>query len=133
MTILFIPALGIIVPAEERKNGTNGQDIIDKPDRAVMWSWGRLTVIADHCNQGFDRINRAVAGKTRAYVGARRFICDISEIGHIRTTDKGNRLFRADWTPVHEAWKDGLCIYTCIQRSAPDVMDVRLTHWREIT
>ena len=98
-----------------------------------MWNWGKLTVIADHSYQGFYKINRAAVGKTKAYLGTRAYICDVSEIGHIRITDKGNRLYTASWEAVYGAWADGLCLYTCIEMSASDIMDVRLTHWRALT
>lgn len=131
-TYLFIPSLGIFINAEERSKG-NGQDIIDRPDRAVLWKWRDLVVVADHVDQGFRSINRVVVGKTRAFLGNRLYICDVSEIGHIRISQAGNRLYRANWEPVADAWKDGLCIYTCSEMTAPDVRDVRLTHWRRLS
>lgn len=129
MVILSIPALGLFTIAEKG----NRQEVIDRPNRAALWTWGKLTVIADHNYQGFYKINRAVVGKTRAYLGLRGYICDVSEIGYILTTDEGNRLFRADGRPVNKAWAGGLCLYTCITKTAPDTTRVRLTHWREIT
>lgn len=129
MKPLFIPSLGIFVLAKtgDRQKNT------DAPNTAAMWNWGKLTVIADHNYQGFSRLNRAVIGKTRAYLGPKAYICDVSEIGHVRLSEKGNRLYRASWFPVWEAWSDGLCLYTCITQTASDVIDVRLTHWRDIT
>jgi len=128
MKPLIIPSLGIFVIA---KTGDRQKNVDSK--YAAMWNWGKLTVIADHSYQGFYKINRAAVGKTKAYLGTRAYLCDVSEIGHIRITDKGNRLYRASWEAVYGAWADGLCLYTCIEMSASDIMDVRLTHWRALT
>lgn len=131
MVRLTIPTLFISLPCEERKQG-NGQNIMDRPNCAVCWKWGNLTVIADHSQQGFNRINRAIVGRTRAYYARKGYICDVSEIGHIYITNEGNRLYRADGCPVNKAWAGGLCLYTCISKSAPNKVDVRLTHWRAL-
>lgn len=128
--ILTIPSLLIFVPVYERTTG-NGQDIIDKPNSAVMFKWGKLTVIADHSHQNnFSNLNRAIPGKTRLYLIGKMttpLICDSTEVGFIT----GNRLYNRKGEEVHRLGLDGLIIYTCIGKRG-DATDVRLTHWRKL-
>ena len=133
---LIIPTLSINVPVFFGKDGASRQEIIDKENSAVYFTWGPLTVIADHSSQAnFHNLNKAKPGETIAYLcgdRVKKYICDRSEVGHI-VSDGGNRLYDSRWMPVHENVKHGVCMYTCIERSAKNIMDVRLTHWIEYT
>ena len=134
---LIIPSLLISVSLYHRIAGTNGQDIVDAVDSAVIWEWNRLTMIADHASQAnFNRLSRVRTGKAKAYIckslSTDVYVCDSAELGHIRLSDSGNRLYDSKWRPVHEVMHDGLCIYTCKGKSAVDVMDVYLTHWKRV-
>lgn len=131
---LLIPSLRIGVPAYE---GPNRQEIIDRPDSAVLIRWGDMLVIADHNGQaGFSRLNQAKVGKTKAFVwsGGKCVIyqCDRSEIGSIQLSEGGNRLFMADQTPAHIGMTRGLCIYTCYGKAVENIQPVRLTHWARL-
>ena len=130
---LLIPSLLIYVPVFERQKGTNGQEIVDAQNSAAMWKWNQLTVIADHAGQGFDRLNKVKVGRTTAFFGNSRFLCDSSEIGYIRLSPNGNRLYNAKNEPVHETMKTGMCIYTCHGQRTGEIQPVRLTHWRKIS
>lgn len=133
---LLIPSLKIAVPVYEAQNG-NGQDVIDRPNSAVLLRWGNLTIIADHRTQSnFENLNRAEPSKTKAFfiTNGKMHIykCDYSAIGHNRTEPTGNHLYDNHWAKVTQIMHDGIVMYTCIVRSAKDVMDVRLTHWRKV-
>lgn len=137
---IMIPELAINVPVYWKKEGTNGQDIVDAPNSAVIFKWTKscdLKVIADHSSQSnFRNLNRAKVNETEAYLDLdKRRIkhrCIVSEVGHIKTVNGRNFLFGEDWLSIYPKHHDGICIYTCIKRSAPDVMDVRLTFWKEV-
>ena len=135
-TLLKIPTLAIKVPVYDRVSGS-GQDIIDRTDSAVRFKQGPLTIICDHCDQAnFTRLNAAVPEHTRAFIingffKRERYICTGSEIGHIIISEAGNRLYDSQWRHVYQTHK-GLCIYTCMRKSADDVMDVRLTFWERL-
>ena len=131
---LAIPKLLIAVPVEERMFG-NGQDILDKENLAVSFHWNKLMVIADHNHQSnFKNLNKAKEG-TKAYLIDKKkiemYVCDSTQVGHITLSPHGNRLYDSEYMPVHLVFDSGLCIYTCIEKSADDIMDVRLTHWRK--
>lgn len=132
---LWIPLLRICVPVYWRKIGTNGQEIVDADDSAAIWKWNGLTVIADHNGQNnFANLNNAKPEKTKAILTvngtSRLYVCDVSEVGSIVTYPYGSRLYTAENRPVHEAFPTGLCIYTCRDKTAENVRNVRLTHWR---
>ena len=136
MIKLKIPTLSINVPIYDRVSGS-GQEIIDRADSAVRFKQGPLTIICDHCTHAnFMRLNAAVPEHTRAFIvkgifNRERYVCTGSEVGHILISDSGNRLYDSQWRHVYQT-HEGLCIYTCMRKSAEDVMDVRLTFWKKI-
>ena len=129
---LIIPSLFIFVSLYEG----NGQDIVDASNSAAIWGYKDLTLIADHNNQSnFANLNKVKPNKTKLYVlgqNRKHYICDRSEVGYIVTENGHNRLYNAAYKPVYQTEQSGLVVYTCIVRSAPNVMDIRLTHWREV-
>ena len=132
---LEIKELGIDVPVI-RASGKNTQEIIDRPNAAVYMHWYTQDAIADHASQSnFKNLNNANAGKTMAVLyddaKPRKLICTKSQIGHIRISPKGNRIFDQNWESLYHKNKGGICIYTCIAKSAKDVMDVRVTYWQD--
>ena len=127
--LLIIPSLGIFSRAEQ---GADRQAIVDSP-HSCFFRWNDLTVVVDHAYQGFDRLNKVKVNKTTAFFGNSRYLCDSSEIGYIRLSPNGNRLYNAKNEPVHEAMKTGLCIYTCYGKRTGEIQPVRLTHWRKIS
>lgn len=136
---LFIPSLFIFVKLTPVASSNLAQEAVDKYNSAAIWNWNNLTLIADHNNQAnFKNINKAIPGKTKLYLldkVNRKFICDKTEVGHIsnlRVDNTGGKLCDANWNSIFRQNLDGLMIYTCIRKSAIDVMDVRLTHWKEV-
>lgn len=136
---LFIPQLDIAVRVFKRPVATagNGQEIVDAIDSAVYFNMGALEIIADHCDQSnFGNLVHSEIGKTKAFLVWKDHDCEYEcvgvEVGHITIAGVGNRLYDGNWNPIY-THQDGLCIYTCLEKSAPDVMDVQLTFWKSIT
>lgn len=134
---LEIPDLSISIPLNGVESGS-AQQVIDMEDSAVYLNWPNQTVIADHCHQAnFSNLNRAIQGHTKAFIASdpdskKWLVCCKTQVGHIRIGEKSNSLFDHDWNPVYHSNSGGLTMYTCIEKSAPDVMDVRLTYWKTL-
>lgn len=133
---LEIKDLNISVPVYDTKIGS-AQSVIDANDSAVYLNWGNQFAIADHANQGnFSNLNHVVVGKTEAILDRRvakeRFVCVGSQIGHIKTENGVNTIFDSKWQFAYIQNPGGLTIYTCIERSSENVMDVRLTYWQPL-
>ena len=133
---LEIPDLAISVPLNGIECGP-AQKVIDLEDSAIYLNWPNQTVIADHCHQGnFSNLNQAIPGQTKAFIlepdSKKSFVCYQTQIGHIKIGEKSNILFDHDWIPVYKSNVGGLTMYTCIEKSSANVMDVRVTYWKEI-
>lgn len=132
--LLEIQDLGIKVPLYDTSVGP-AQTIVDAENSAVYLRWGNGQIaIADHANQqNFSNLEKAIPGRTiahiRTYDSDKEFICYQVQVGHIKTSASGNSIFDADGNPVFWQNPGGITIYTCIRRSASDVMDIRLTYW----
>ncbi len=131
---LIIPDLNISVPLNGIELGS-AQHVIDLEDSAVYLKWPNQIVIADHCTQAnFSNLKKAVPGRTKALIvtpdSKEEFACCRKQIGHIRIGQSSNALYDRDWIPVYKTNSGRLTMYTCISRSAPDVVDVWLTYWR---
>ena len=121
---VIIPSLFISIPLYDA-NG-DAQQIVDAPRSAAFLRWHGQDAIADHSGQnGFQRISKAIPYKTTAYVKGEKFLCTKKQIGHIRQS----KIFDSEWNHVKS---DGLVMYTCIGKSAEDVMDVWLVYWKRI-
>ena len=129
-----IPSLSISLPLYEAS--TNAQKIVDDKNSAAFIKWLDQDVIVDHSGQdGFERLEKAIPKSTIAYVvynngkSTERYICTKKQIGHIKTVGGKNKLLDSQWQHP----KSGcLLMYTCIKKSAPDVMDVWLIYWKRI-
>lgn len=132
---LEIPRLLISVPLYDA-NGANKQRVVDDTDSAVYFRFGYQDAIADHSNQAnFQNLNLAKPGMLAVIdQGETKTSYKLvqSQIGHIRISPLSNQLYDQDWNPVALQNAGGLCIYTCIRKSADDVMDVRLTYWQPV-
>ena len=133
---LDIRNLFISVPLYDAKTGAEKQQVVDDPNSAVFFKLGVQSVIADHASQAnFQNLNLAKPGMTaRIYDREKETVYRFkeSQVGHIRISPLGNRLFDKNWQQVATQNEGGLCIYTCIGKSADDVMDVRLTYWQPV-
>lgn len=133
---LEIPSLFISVPLYDSK-GADNQRVVDNPNSAAYMHWQKQDAIADHASQAsFSNLNMVKPGKTVATIDLRtrqeKYLCVNSQVGHIRISPNGNRIFDANWNSANFQNEGGLCIYTCMGKSAEDVMDIRLTYWRPI-
>ena len=131
-----IPELNIGVPLYGTESG-GAQEVIDRQDSAVYLRWPGQIAIADHSSQAnFSNLNLAKPGHTKAYIVTRDsrtpYICYQTQVGHIRIESGRNTLYDNNWEPVFAKNHDGLTMYTCIKKSAPNVMDVRLVYWKQI-
>ena len=133
---LEIPDLFISVPLYDTSTG-GAQQIIDRQNSAVFLRWNAQNAIADHSDHAnFENLKNAIVGKTNLYIDTPNsrvtYQCVKKQIGHIKISDGGNRIFDENWQSPYVQNAGGLCLYTCIARSQPDVMDVRLTYWQPI-
>lgn len=135
---LEIAELGISIPLYDATDSSGTQRIVDRQDSAAYIHWIKQDAIADHANQSnMANLNMAKAGRTIAVIdlGGEQlaYRCVSSQVGHIRLSPDGkNRIFDANWNRANLQNEGGLCIYTCMHKSAEDIMDVRLTYWRPI-
>lgn len=121
---VIIPSLFISIPVYESHG--NAQLIVNAENSAAFIRWNGQNAVVDHSGQnGFQRISKAKPYKTTAYVRGEKFLCTKKQIGHIRQS----KIFDSEWKPVKS---DGLVMYTCIGKSADDVMDVWLVYWKRI-
>ena len=133
---LEIPELNISVPLNGTESG-GAQKVIDREDSAVYLIWPNNITIADHCHQAnFSNLNKSVPGRTKAYIvtpdSKKGYVCYKTQVGHIKIGGTSNVLYDHNWEAVYKKNQGGLTMYTCIEKSAPDVMDVRLTYWKPI-
>lgn len=127
-----IPSLRISIPLYNT-NG-NAQEIVDKKNSAAYIQWKNQAAIVDHSGQdGFERLAKAIPNSTIAYIdqnGKReKYLCVKKQIGHIKLGNK-NQLVDANWKSADS--NNGLVMYTCIKKSASDIMDVWLIYWKKI-
>ena len=133
---LEIPDLDISVPLYDTSTG-GAQQIVDKKDSAVLLRWNVQNAIADHSDQcNFSNLSNAVVGGTTMSIetqnSSKRYRCVRSQVGHIKTTNGSNQIFDENWNSPYTQNAGGICIYTCLNRSAPDIMDIRLTYWQPV-
>lgn len=133
---LEIRSLFITVPLYDAGTGAEKQKVVDDPNSAVFFHLGMQDVIADHaCQANFQNLNMAKPGMT-AVIDQKEtkttYRMVQTQVGHIRMTPLGNRLYDQNWNAVGLQNEGGLCIYTCMGQSADDVMDVRLTYWQPV-
>jgi len=135
---LEIPDLNISVPLYDGGGGTS-QSIVDKVNSAAYMHWINQDAISDHASQAnFANLQNAQPGITKAFIvfpaQAEHYICVSNQIGHLKDMGegKGRRVYDANWKCVYYENTGGLCIYTCRQMSADDVMDITLTYWQPV-
>lgn len=128
-----IPALRISLPLYEAKNG-NAQKIVDDKNSAAYINWRTQVAIVDHSGQdGFERLAKAQPGITIGYIDFQnrqeKILCVKKQVGHILLGEK-NKLVDANWKQANS--NGGIVMYTCIKKSAENVMDVWLTYWKKM-
>ena len=134
---LEIPELNISVPVYDTKTGS-AKSIIDAKNSAVYLRWFTQHAIADHSDHAnFSNLNRVRVGHTVLYIDngmtQKKYVCVKSQVGHIKIDGPmGNEIYDANWELAYSQNQGGLCLYTCMTRSAPNIMDVRLTYWQPV-
>lgn len=128
-----IPDLEIEIPLYNSECG-NSQSVVDNLDSAVFISYGKYGIIADHVDQGLKNLINAKPGITKVYIrhengSQESYICECSQVGHIKKSESGNRLFNWLWERAPETNKNSLTIYTCFGVADGDDQRVTLTYW----
>ena len=131
-----IPTLNISVPLYDTSTGS-AQQIIDNEHSAVYLRWGQQIAVADHTtSENFCNLAHAIEGRTVATIDRKtskqNYICSKKQIGHIKIGNGSNSIYDSKWQPVFPQNAGGLTTYTCISKSAEDVMDIWLIFWRPI-
>lgn len=133
---LEIPALNISVPLYDTSIDS-AQKLVDNQNSAAYLRWPAQNAIADHASQAnFSNLSNVVVGTTTMSIetpnNATKYRCVKSQVGHIKTANGSNTIFDENWESPYVQNAGGICIYTCLGRSAPDVMDIRLTYWQPV-
>ena len=109
---LFIPSVGVEVPLYKTEGDEHGQEITDRGYSAALLTSFAMPVIADHKNQGFERIKTCLPNKTKALILTRNqveeYLCTARMVGSNVEDDilddQGNSI---DYSGAD------LCLYTC--------------------
>lgn len=102
---------------------TDSQTITDRKDSACMLELDGQVFIADHKNQGFDKIKQVTAGKTVATLGGKKYRC----VKKFNGRNEISQLVDNDGTNVTKYGAD-IVMYTCNQ----DWRHVTITLWNEV-
>lgn len=132
-SVIYIPGLGIKTKAYKEGSGVDGQVIVDRRGSCLYAKPGYYTAcawFADHCDQGFSGLYRAVPGKTIAYIirqdGKRKkFICKKRFWGH----NTGDDLTTWGYKSIVNANNGGFGAYTC---NGPNWHNITITYWQPV-
>lgn len=117
---LYIPTLGVKVPAWKTEGGSEGQRITDAANSAALLTSFKMPVIADHKNQGFEAIKSSVPEDTIAFVltpdSVTEYLCSSIFTG----TNVENDILDSTGKSIDGLSSD-LCLYTCNE------------NWRHVT
>lgn len=133
---LEIPTLNISIPLYEA-SGSTSQKVVDDQDSAAFIRYGTQNIIADHVSQAnFSNLIKSRPGKTVANITyedgtSEKYLCMVSQIGHIKPgeNNKNNHMFDWRWTPIRGKNPGGLTIYTCMGYAHDGIQDVTITYW----
>ena len=123
---LYIPVCGVDVPLSSGAGYTNGQDVVDEYNLALMrYYYGDLTIV-DHATQGFDYMKLADVGTVgfiKMRTGLYKIVCIGKEtgknIGYAITTNGGKEL------RFHNP--NGVTMYTCNDETG---VSITITYWK---
>ena len=135
---LIIPYLDISVPLYDicGLSDPEAQAICDAKDSAA-WSTplengfdeDGQDVIGDHKNQGFDRIEGAVAGVTKAYITRGDQISTYTCTAAFDGINKADPcLYNEDGQPINWENTDGFLTYTCLE----NWQHIRIVEWSPV-
>ena len=131
---LFIPdsELNVALTNVEHKTAEYVQSATDAVDSAAWFHYGKTLIVADHKEQGFDRIRNAVPGESYAYIqnGTKidKYLCVDSGLGHNHKhslSDKNDAMFNTypENTMItytcYNGWQN---VYYCVWQPVPEVV-----------
>ena len=102
---------------------SNSQTTVDRADSAAYFYYGSALIIADHCYQGFDRIESCYKGMT-AYVetasGVQQYVC----VDAFQGSNTGAELLDPQGRNVAQYNGGNIICYTCLSTGWQNVMIV---------
>ena len=109
---LYIPSVEVEVPLYKTEGDQHGQDITDRGYSAAMLTSFAMPVIADHKNQGFERIKSCIPDRTKALILTKNqvkvYICtDIVQGSNVEDDILDDQGKSIDYSGAD------LCLYTC--------------------
>lgn len=128
---LYIPDLGINVGMYSTSimgsEAANAQAITDAQDSAATFSFDGHTVIADHNNQGFSGIRKAVAGSTHLYVQQNGQIKDYVCLANIQGHNTSRDIVDSNYNSASLLYPGSYMLYTCNE----NWHNITITFWTE--
>ena len=88
------------------------QSVVDKKDSAAFFSGWNHQIIADHNNQGFDKIKSCTVGMLATLETngeSRTYQCVAKMLGH----NTGKKLTDDNYNPINNIYPQSLVCYTC--------------------
>ena len=121
---LTIPSVGVNVGCFWGTN--NLQTLVDASDSAALFSYGGMTIVADHRHQGFSAMKSSSIG-TKAYMDygdhTEEYVCIANFKGH----NTGHALTDNNDTNISELYPGYLGMYTCNE----NWQNVTITIWQK--
>ena len=109
---LFIPSVDVEVPVYKTEGDEHGQEITDRSYSAALLTTFNMPVIADHKNQGFERIKSCMPGKTKALMLTKNKVTEYICEDIIEGSNVEDDILDPDGISIDESGAD-LCLYTC--------------------
>lgn len=125
---LYIYSLGVDVALFYPSDLNKLQYYVDQKDSAALFDWSNNNVvIADHNYQGFDKIKKAVPGKTVAYIAKPYETVKLKCVAKIPEAFKtGTGLVCRDGTSILDSYSGKYVMYTCNSSSANSTVTVTI-------
>lgn len=108
---LYSPSIGIDVALFR----SQAQSVCDARDSACYFYLGGSPVIADHTNQGFNRIRSAVPGSTLFYISDGNTVTTYRCIASYNGRNTGYDLTDESGVPASSKYPGSTILYTCRQ------------------
>ncbi len=109
---LFMDSVGIEVPLYKTQGDEHGQAITDRTYSAAWLTSFNMPVIADHKNQGFERIKSCIPGKTKALILTRNSVTEYRCRDVVQGSNVEDDILDDHGVSIDESGAD-LCLYTC--------------------
>lgn len=109
---LFMDSAGIEVPLYKTEGDEHGQAITDRAYSAAWLTSFNMPVIADHKNQGFERIKSCIPGETKALILTKNTVTEYRCTDVIQGSNVEDDILDDQGVSIDESGAD-LCLYTC--------------------